>query len=178
MPSNGKGIDMSQNRARPQEYQGGERNGAGSVRPQAVDCEPPSPAELANGRGGEEIRALERVMPAQNRKSEAASAAKPRGTDGTISEGTPTQNSQTGPRTAWSKGCKRLNHYPNPPEFYAFTCGARTRAGTPCKMRNFRARGRCRLHGGLSTGPKTEAGRRQSAENGRKGGRPRKRAKT
>src|SRR5580704_886479 len=37
-------------------------------------------------------------------------------------------------------------------------CGARTRSGTPCKgpaMPN----GRCRMHGGLSTGPKTEAGK-------------------
>jgi hypothetical protein len=37
-------------------------------------------------------------------------------------------------------------------------CGAKTRFGTPCRrpaMRN----GRCRLHGGLSTGPKTSEGR-------------------
>lgn len=37
-------------------------------------------------------------------------------------------------------------------------CGARTRAGHPCRqpaMRN----GRCRLHGGLSTGARTEAGK-------------------
>lgn len=37
-------------------------------------------------------------------------------------------------------------------------CGAKTRKGTPCKspaMKN----GRCRLHGGLSTGPKTPEGR-------------------
>jgi hypothetical protein len=38
------------------------------------------------------------------------------------------------------------------------TCGAKTRAGGTCRcpaMRN----GRCRLHGGLSTGPKTPEGR-------------------
>ncbi len=37
-------------------------------------------------------------------------------------------------------------------------CGAKTRKGTPCQcpaMKN----GRCRLHGGLSTGPKTSEGR-------------------
>jgi hypothetical protein len=37
-------------------------------------------------------------------------------------------------------------------------CGARTRSGAPCKgpaMPN----GRCRMHGGPSTGPKTEAGK-------------------
>lgn len=36
-------------------------------------------------------------------------------------------------------------------------CGAKTRRGTPCgcpAMKN----GRCRLHGGLSTGPKTAEG--------------------
>jgi len=36
-------------------------------------------------------------------------------------------------------------------------CGARTRKGAPCRapaMRN----GRCRMHGGCSTGPKTAAG--------------------
>ena len=36
-------------------------------------------------------------------------------------------------------------------------CGAKTRKGTPCRapaMRN----GRCRLHGGKSTGPKTPEG--------------------
>src|SRR5262245_50132797 len=36
-------------------------------------------------------------------------------------------------------------------------CGAKTRLGTPCQgpaMRN----GRCRMHGGASTGPKTPAG--------------------
>lgn len=46
------------------------------------------------------------------------------------------------------------------------TCGAKTRKGTPCQAPPVwwrgadRARnGRCKLHGGLSTGPKTEAGR-------------------
>ena len=47
-------------------------------------------------------------------------------------------------------------------------CGAKTRAGTPCKNwavfdgylrpRN----GRCYMHGGLSTGPKTERGKERS----------------
>jgi|GEM_PF-2401939 len=37
-------------------------------------------------------------------------------------------------------------------------CGAKTRAGTPCK-RYARANGRCKLHGGLSTGPKTTKGK-------------------
>lgn len=39
----------------------------------------------------------------------------------------------------------------------ASRCGAKTRKGTPCRapaMKN----GRCRLHGGKSTGPKTPEG--------------------
>ncbi len=37
-------------------------------------------------------------------------------------------------------------------------CGARTRAGCPCRSPAM-ANGRCRMHGGASTGPRTEAGR-------------------
>ena len=51
-------------------------------------------------------------------------------------------------------------------------CGAKTRAGTPCKsfaLKN-KSNGRCRLHGGLSTGAKTEAGKqRQIAANTKHG---------
>jgi TatA/E family protein of Tat protein translocase len=36
-------------------------------------------------------------------------------------------------------------------------CGAKRRRGTPCQCPAM-ANGRCRLHGGLSTGPKTLAG--------------------
>src|SRR6185369_14033911 len=36
-------------------------------------------------------------------------------------------------------------------------CGAKNRRGTPCQCPAM-ANGRCRLHGGLSTGPKTLAG--------------------
>ena len=46
-------------------------------------------------------------------------------------------------------------------------CGARTRRGTACKckaLRTKRGRWRCRLHGGLSTGPKTAEGRARIAE--------------
>lgn len=39
----------------------------------------------------------------------------------------------------------------------AARCGAKTRRGTPCQCPAM-ANGRCRLHGGLSTGPKTAAG--------------------
>lgn len=37
-------------------------------------------------------------------------------------------------------------------------CGARTRWGKPCLCPAIRGKVRCRLHGGLSTGPRTEEG--------------------
>jgi hypothetical protein len=54
---------------------------------------------------------------------------------------------------------------PFPDECRGMTCGARTRAGTPCKRVDLYRNGRCKLHGGLSTGPKTLEGRRRSALN-------------
>ena len=81
----------------------------------------------------------------------------------------PRASSQHGRKYQWL-----AEHY-HLPEYHAFRCGARTRAGSACKRRPIYPSGRCKFHGGLSTGPKTEQGRRQSAENGRKGGRPRKR---
>lgn len=47
----------------------------------------------------------------------------------------------------------------NPPGDLSKTprCGAKTRRGTLCKCPAM-ANGRCRLHGGLSTGPKTAEG--------------------
>lgn len=47
----------------------------------------------------------------------------------------------------------------NPPGDFtkAARCGAKTRRGTPCQCPSM-ANGRCRLHGGLSTGPKTADG--------------------
>ena len=43
-------------------------------------------------------------------------------------------------------------------------CGAKTRAGGTCMVRVEFGKARCRFHGGLSTGPKTEAGRTRIAE--------------
>ena len=42
-------------------------------------------------------------------------------------------------------------------------CGARTRTGAPCRRMSLR-NGRCRNHGGLSSGPKSIAGRTRIAE--------------
>lgn len=44
-------------------------------------------------------------------------------------------------------------------------CSARTRKGTLCKAKVVYLRGRCRLHGGLSTGPQTAEGKAKVALN-------------
>ncbi len=51
-------------------------------------------------------------------------------------------------------------------EFRDLTCGAKTRAGTPCKRKDLYHSGRCKFHGGLSTGPKTVEGKKRSSMNG------------
>lgn len=51
------------------------------------------------------------------------------------------------------------------------SCGARTRAGGPCKAKALwlagstaPRNGRCRMHGGLSTGPRTAEGRAKCSQ--------------
>ena len=61
-------------------------------------------------------------------------------------------------RRGWLKNGNPLGDFST-----ARRCGAKTRKGTPCKgpaMRN----GRCRMHGGASTGPRTREGRARSAQ--------------
>lgn len=67
---------------------------------------------------------------------------------------------------AWGCSCRRpgqpavtLQSIPIPK-----TCGARTRNGTPCTCKPLPFKRRCKFHGGLSTGPKTQAGRDRIAE--------------
>jgi hypothetical protein len=55
---------------------------------------------------------------------------------------------------------------PMPDDLKDLRCGAKTRAGTGCKQKAIYLNGRCKWHGGCSTGPKTEAGKRRSAMNG------------
>ena len=43
-------------------------------------------------------------------------------------------------------------------------CNAKTRAGHPCKHMSEAGRKRCKFHGGMSTGPRTKAGRARVAE--------------
>ncbi|WP_374555643.1 HGGxSTG domain-containing protein [Aquitalea pelogenes] len=57
----------------------------------------------------------------------------------------------------------------------SLTCGAKTRAGTPCKITAIYGSGRCKLHGGLSTGPTTPEGKAKAAKNGQKRGEPHER---
>jgi hypothetical protein len=49
-----------------------------------------------------------------------------------------------------------------------FTCGAKTRSGHPCRQWGTYANGRCRFHGGLSSGPKSEQGKDRIREGQRK----------
>ena len=49
------------------------------------------------------------------------------------------------------------------PEWQRIRCGARTRRGTACQKPPLRGKKRCRLHGGLSTGPRTAEGRARIA---------------
>lgn len=57
--------------------------------------------------------------------------------------------------------------YPHLPEACTgMMCGAKTRKGTPCKQKAVYLNGRCKFHGGLSTGPRTAEGKRTSAKNG------------
>lgn len=45
------------------------------------------------------------------------------------------------------------------PHWPGLRCGATTRGGHPCQKAALTGRARCRLHGGLSTGPRTLAGK-------------------
>ena len=47
----------------------------------------------------------------------------------------------------------------NDPAQTPIRCGAKTRSGGPCAKFAMEGKRRCRLHGGLSTGPKTAVGR-------------------
>jgi hypothetical protein len=88
----------------------------------------------------------------------------------------------------WSAEWERRGH-PMPseaPVFHAMkptfpevcrdlTCGAKTRRGTPCKRRDLYTSGRCRLYGGLSTGPTTAEGKATVAQNGCRRSKPHER---
>lgn len=54
-----------------------------------------------------------------------------------------------------------------PDELRGLECGATARKGTPCRQLSLYVNnGRCKFHGGLSTGPRTKRGKKRSARNG------------
>src|SRR5690606_2738934 len=69
-------------------------------------------------------------------------------------------------RMVWRRWCDEGGAFPS--ILADLTCGALTRAGTPCKRRDLYRSGRCKLHGGFSTGPRTAKGKRRSSRNGYK----------
>jgi hypothetical protein len=69
--------------------------------------------------------------------------------------------------------CYSFERRPTVPKSERAKCGARTRSGAPCRATvclkpNGRPARRCRLHGGRSTGPTTQAGRDAIAESNRR----------
>ena len=63
---------------------------------------------------------------------------------------------------AWAEDLDGL--IPFPDACRDLTCGAITRKGTPCKMTALYSSGRCKLHGGKSTGAKTPVGKARQLE--------------
>ncbi len=57
-----------------------------------------------------------------------------------------------------------------PPECIDMVCGGRgRRKGTPCQCKKIERNGRCKWHGGRSTGPKTSEGKIRSLANLKRG---------
>ncbi|ENZ7197753.1 HGGxSTG domain-containing protein [Klebsiella variicola] len=59
---------------------------------------------------------------------------------------------------------QRYEWPPYPEHLRCIPCGASTRTGTPCKITAIFRNGRCKLHGGKSTGAKTRAGRKRQRD--------------
>lgn len=57
------------------------------------------------------------------------------------------------------------------PDWPGQRCGAKTRRGTGCQRPANKRNGRCRLHGGASTGPKTNEGRARISDANLRNGR-------
>lgn len=70
-------------------------------------------------------------------------------------------------RARWIAMCKRGDHlHADLRPFVDLKCGARSkRTGLPCPQKGLYANGRCRWHGGLSTGPKTVEGKAKARAN-------------
>lgn len=55
-------------------------------------------------------------------------------------------------------------HEPMPDDLIDLRCEAKTRAGTPCKRKDIYRNGRCKYHGGASSGAKTAEGKARQLE--------------
>jgi DNA-binding XRE family transcriptional regulator len=68
-------------------------------------------------------------------------------------------------QAALDRECARhLDRIETNPARYRQPCQAQTRKGQPCQMKSEAGRRRCKFHGGLSTGPKTQEGRERIAD--------------
>ena len=79
-------------------------------------------------------------------------------------------------REEWQEENERIRGRRRTPKDERPKCGARCRDGTCCQAlavwdreRDRPRNGRCRMHGGLSTGPRTVEGRRRSREGAKRG---------
>jgi hypothetical protein len=78
----------------------------------------------------------------------------------------------------WRRENERVRGRHRTPKAERPACGARCRDGHQCcarpvwdKEHDRPRNGRCRVHGGLSTGPRTEAGKLRARQAAKKGGR-------
>ncbi|WP_275956935.1 HGGxSTG domain-containing protein [Sodalis ligni] len=53
---------------------------------------------------------------------------------------------------------------PFPDDLLGLTCGATTRSGRPCRLTDLYNGGRCKFHGGKSTGARTPEGKARQLE--------------
>jgi hypothetical protein len=103
-----------------------------------------------------ELAALEKSMDAMLHKAQA-NGAKPNGHD-TGAQAQPAPDRACPPERLSAPRRGRLRHGNPSGDFLAAPrCGAKTRAGCVCRQPAM-ANGRCRLHGGKSTGARTAAG--------------------
>ena len=58
---------------------------------------------------------------------------------------------------------QKVNSFRFGPDWPGQRCGAKTRKGTACQKPPLNGKTRCRLHGGLSTGPRTAEGKARIA---------------
>jgi hypothetical protein len=82
-------------------------------------------------------------------------------------------SAETRARQAAEQAAAEIKARPYVPKPGKPLCGARKRNGEPCMGRGKGAGGRCKWHGGKSTGPRTPEGRARIAESNRRRARAR-----